>query len=766
MDENKDGKKKGDSKMGEVTEQAPQWFTRCATMQNAKLDRLPTKMDDMNDKIDEAKAKTAEFDDKVINLEAELGNVKLDIEDMVTQDSMSDMMQDMLKEKMKEEGMKEMISSGLEEMVKKDGAPRVGGKRASSGAQRTTAKKSEEALERTVVVGGFERDSLGTEITDGIKAGHGDSDGNVEDSEEIFVRGRRSSIGFIRFKDAQGKKDFLTNLKNKGEVTVNGRRMWANDDKDEATRLKEKSAAKMVKVLKEFKVAVDGITDLKLGFTGVDILKVFAEHQFEVARCSRDDFAKLGLFKLAVKKAVKFTKARIRNAPASTTEEKLSACVGFLRALDRIDWKNAGRIQASCPRLRGAPVDQGAAATRAYRDLLAHVQELGHVSVKERVDELKRVRKGMPEIVYKQRKDGILSSLRRLLPGATCGLSAVRDRSGGIASEPEALATALTPYWQTAFDHKPTGSSLRRQWLDQQSDKLRVDSSDLCPTLEDVRNICELLPKSSSGPDGIHVGVYGRFADILAPVFFEIVTGMIQGAIAPPCDFNWAFLICLPKGRGDLHGGTEVHDPAGARPLSIVDASNRIIASIFRVALERKVAEWVSAPQRGFLVGRQMLRNAVDVDFAAQKISISSRKGAIVPFDFKAAFPSLSHDYMRGALEAIGLPPRHIDALRMFYKDNKRWAATDRGTPLPAAGAVSSIPNMVEWVGDRAQDAPYGGQRMVRDLRARVHRGADIIRMSSGVYALFRAVSGGGVQASAAKNARALLYLWRCRAGE
>eukprot|EP00959_Pyramimonas_sp_CCMP1952_P204489 4276152-Pyramimonas_sp.AAC.1 len=111
MDENKDGKKKGaragekssstperrraklqqaprdatgdeDSKMGEVTEQAPQWFTRCATMQNAKLDRLPTKMDDMNDKIDEAKAKTAEFDDKVINLEAELGNVKLDIEDM------------------------------------------------------------------------------------------------------------------------------------------------------------------------------------------------------------------------------------------------------------------------------------------------------------------------------------------------------------------------------------------------------------------------------------------------------------------------------------------------------------------------------------------------------------------------------------------------------------------------------------------------------------------------------------------------------------
>ena len=42
----------------------------------------------------------------------------------------------------------------------------------------------------------------------------------------------------------------------------------------------------------------------------------------------------------------------------------------------------------------------------------------------------------------------------------------------------------------------------------------------------------------------------------------------------------------------------------------------------------------------------------------------------------------------------------------------------------------------------------------------------DIVRMSSGIYALFRTVSGGGVQTSTEKNARALLYLWRCKADE
>ena len=116
-----------------------------------------------------------------------------------------------------------------------------------------------------------------------------------------------------------------------------------------------------------------------------------------------------------------------------------------------------------------------------------------------------------------------------------------------------------------------------------------------------------------------------------------------------------------------------MHDPASTRPLSIVDASNRIIASIFRVALERKVAHWVSSPQRGLLMGRHMLRNVADVVFAAQKISISSRRGAIVLFDFKAAFPSLSHDYMWDALVAIGLPPGNVDALRLFYVGNKHW---------------------------------------------------------------------------------------------
>ena len=83
--------------------------------------------------------------------------------------------------------------------------------------------------------------------------------------------------------------------------------------------------------------------------------------------------------------------------------------------------------------------------------------------------------------------------------------------------------------------------------------------------------------------------------------------------------------------------------------------------------LERAVGKWVSAAQRGFLQGRQMLHNVLDVDYAAQKISLKCDDGAIMLFDFRAAFPSMDQGYMWDALAAIGLPPKYIQALQCFY---------------------------------------------------------------------------------------------------
>ena len=190
--------------------------------------------------------------------------------------------------------------------------------------------------------------------------------------------------------------------------------------------------------------------------------------------------------------------------------------------------------------------------------------------------------------------------------------------------------------------------------------------------MKDIAQVLMQLPKSAAGPDGIPFQVYKSTAKMMAPIFSEIINEIIDGSAEVPEDFNWAFFVCLPKTPGGIGPtGARIHDPGDTRPLSIVDASNRILASSFRVALERAVGAWVSEHQRGFIMGRQMLRNVLEIDFAAQKISINSKAGDIVLFDFKAALSSLSHQYLWDAMEAIGIPAQYIKAIKLFYVDNK-----------------------------------------------------------------------------------------------
>jgi hypothetical protein len=68
-----------------------------------------------------------------------------------------------------------------------------------------------------------------------------------------------------------------------------------------------------------------------------------------------------------------------------------------------------------------------------------------------------------------------------------------------------------------------------------------------------------------------------------------------------------------------------------------------------------------------------MLRNILEIDFEGQRISIKHKRAAIILFDFRAAFPSLCHDFMWDALLGIGLPLQYIDALKLFYKSNRHF---------------------------------------------------------------------------------------------
>ena len=79
----------------------------------------------------------------------------------------------------------------------------------------------------------------------------------------------------------------------------------------------------------------------------------------------------------------------------------------------------------------------------------------------------------------------------------------------------------------------------------------------------------------------------------------------------------------------------------------------------------------VSGMQNGFLRGRSIMRNGVDIDLESMVASLSWDRPALVLFDFEAAFPSISHDFIFEALACLGLPSKMINVIRCLYTDNR-----------------------------------------------------------------------------------------------
>eukprot|EP00973_Karenia_brevis_P051119 7100166-Karenia_brevis.AAC.1 len=149
---------------------------------------------------------------------------------------------------------------------------------------------------------------------------------------------------------------------------------------------------------------------------------------------------------------------------------------------------------------------------------------------------------------------------------------------------------------------------------------------------------------------------------------------------ALPADFNEGFLSCIPKkptGVDEHHGA--FYAAKDTRPLAVVNTDNRLIAGAYRYLFQPIAEQFVSKVQKAFLPGRPMIANVVDVDFESMRISLSCDRGALILFDFSAAFPSLSHQYMWSVLEHIGVPGPVLSAFKAFYVNNALHLKLDGG---------------------------------------------------------------------------------------
>jgi hypothetical protein len=129
---------------------------------------------------------------------------------------------------------------------------------------------------------------------------------------------------------------------------------------------------------------------------------------------------------------------------------------------------------------------------------------------------------------------------------------------------------------------------LRQRWLEEVRDKFSVSKKRLRPTRTIVRQVIQECANSAAGPDAVPFEAYKKGGGTVVDLFLEVAEALLDKKDEPGENFNRAFMVCVPKApEGNLADNSPYFSPGGTRPISVVDASNRILASIFKTILEK-----------------------------------------------------------------------------------------------------------------------------------------------------------------------------------
>ena len=148
-------------------------------------------------------------------------------------------------------------------------------------------------------------------------------------------------------------------------------------------------------------------------------------------------------------------------------EDRLGITVACIRAVEEV---NVNKVVNCCRKyleLRGLinPEDPDIRSSASYTALKDHAVQFARADVQDDVEDLLHGDRDDDQ-AYLQKKEHVLEKLRRLCPGESKSLTAVRTQNGSITTDPSDMAQALVSHWSQVFAAKDSNQTLLRQWLD------------------------------------------------------------------------------------------------------------------------------------------------------------------------------------------------------------------------------------------------------------------------------------------------------------
>jgi len=221
------------------------------------------------------------------------------------------------------------------------------------------------------------------------------------------------------------------------------------------------------------------------------------------------------------------------------------------------------------------------------------------------------------------------------------------------------------------------------------------------PTRRDIATYILSLKDCEPGLDGICNAAWRNGGEPALEYAIALINDALSGR-AFPHGVNFGKFVFIPKGSnmGEDNGEENKFQgrPLDMRPLTLKASDNKIVAGVINLAITPTICQCASALQRGFIPGRQLGQNVVDLDWWARKFSMEyfgsnevafvrdllleplskiSMLPVLVLFDFAAAFPSVAHAWLRAVLSAVLIPQGVLNAFNVLYDRNQAFGVID-----------------------------------------------------------------------------------------
>jgi ribonuclease HI/exonuclease III len=359
----------------------------------------------------------------------------------------------------------------------------------------------------------------------------------------------------------------------------------------------------------------------------------------------------LALFKLATRQAMAATKKNSNNS----NQDSVVLAIRTLRAINNNNLILANTL-----------VSQDSTLTHVIDNDDINIGKLKSFIVNHRSnDKPQPPDSSDKDLLSKKFKVNYLEQLSQSLPNDKLRFHSLRKNvDSPPTDDPEEMSNIASEFWSPnwswdAYDHLSASKLLKPSILGNGFDRTITKDVDQV----DVVYVTEVILESGDtacGPDGIPFSVYKALCDIAAPILNNVYHHAATGNL-PSKNANHSLLYLIPKTPSDL-----ISD---SRPINVGNTDVRLLGAIIRKSIYASIEAIISARQKGFLDGRNILNNIKLINEKLHKACKDKKDYDLISIDFMKAFDSLNHTFLICLLEHIKLPRSSINAIQFLIHD-------------------------------------------------------------------------------------------------